>query len=189
MAPKLQLLHEEQGHNRIQYTLALMREHFFWITIYQDVTNWDKLCKTCKKAKGLHNNPNGKQGSLIANYPLDLLCLDFRKMDCSKDGKKNVLIMMDASSNFTVVVVMPNKQTNTVAKALVDRWLYTYGMPSRIHSDWGKSFDNQIIHHLCTMMESNNLKEPHITHEVIPSVRGLIELYMTCFKHCPSHKL
>ena len=77
-------------------------------------------------------------------------------MDCSKDLKEKVLVMMDAFSNFTVAVVTPNEQANTVAKALVDRWFYTYGIPSRVHSDWGKSFDNQIIHHLCTMYGSNN---------------------------------
>ena len=72
-------------------------------------------------------------------------------MDCSKDGKENVLVMTDASSNFTVAVETPNQQAKTVAKALVDRWYYTYGIPSRIHSDRGIPFDNNIIHHLCTM--------------------------------------
>ena len=66
----------------------------------QDATNWDKSCKGCKKAKGPHNDPNVKQWSLIANCLLDLLCLDFTKMDHSKDGKKNILIMMDAFSNL-----------------------------------------------------------------------------------------
>ena len=86
----------------------------------QDVTNWVKLCKTCKKAKGSYNDPNAKQRLLIANCPLYLFCLDFTKMDHSKDGKENVLIMMDAFSNFTVAVVTSNEQAKTVAKALVE---------------------------------------------------------------------
>ena len=56
--------------------------------------------------------------------------------------------MMDIFSNFTMAVVTTD-QAITVAKALVER--YTYGIPSRIHSDWDKSIDNQIIHQLCTM--------------------------------------
>ena len=47
---------------------------------------------------------------------------------------------MDAFPNCTVAVVTANKQAKAVAKALVDRWFYTYGMSIRIHSDWGKSF-------------------------------------------------
>ena len=59
-------------------------------------------------------------------------------MDHSKDGKENVLVIMDAFFNFSVAVVTLNQQAKTVAKALVDRWFYTYQIPSRIHSDQGK---------------------------------------------------
>ena len=80
---------------------------------------------------------------------MELLCIDLMKVDLSKDGKENVLVMTDASSKFSVAVVMPNQQAKTVAKGLVDKWFYTYGIPSRIHSDQGKSFDNKIIEQLC----------------------------------------
>ena len=38
-----------------------------------------------------------------------------------------------------------------MAKSLVDKQFYTYGIPSRIYSDKGKSFDGNIVHHLCAM--------------------------------------
>ena len=80
---------------------------------------------------------------------MDLLCIDFMKVDLSKDGKENVLVMTDVFSKFSVAVVMPNQQVKTVTKALLDIWFYTYGILSRIHSDQGKSFDNKIIEQLC----------------------------------------
>ena len=82
---------------------------------------------------------------------MDLLCIDFMKVDMNKDGKENVLVMTNAFSKFSVAVVMPNQQAKTVAKALVDKWFYTYGIPARIHSDQGKSFDNKIIEQLCNI--------------------------------------
>ena len=78
-----------------------------------------------------------------------MLCIDFMKVDPSKDGKENVLVMTDAFSKFSVAVVMPNQQAKTVAKALVDKWFYVYVIPTRIHIDQGKSFDNIIIEQLC----------------------------------------
>ena len=73
---------------------------------------------------------------------MDLLCIDFMKVDMRKDGKENVLVMTDTFSKFSVAVVTLNQQAKTLAKALVDKWFYTYGIPSRMHSDHGKSFDN-----------------------------------------------
>ena len=61
----------------------------------QDITNWVKNCKQCQNAKGLYVDPDPAQGSIIANIPMDLLCIDFMNVDLSEDGKENVLVMTD----------------------------------------------------------------------------------------------
>ena len=119
--------------------------------MYQDVNNWVKSCESCKKAKGPYNDRNVKQWLLIANCLLEILCLDFTTMNCSRNVKENILIIVDASSSFTVTLVTPNQQAKTVAKPLADKCFYIYGIPSRIHSDKGKSFNYSIIHHLCNI--------------------------------------
>ena len=116
--------------------------------ICQDVTNWVKTCKRCKKAKDPYVDLNVKQGSIIANNLMDLLWLDFTTLDHNKHRKENVLIMMGVFSDFTVAVVMSNQQAKTIVKALVDRWSYSYGNPSRNH-DKGRSFDNKVIEQPC----------------------------------------
>ena len=73
------------------------------------------------------------------------------KIDPSKTGKENVLVMMDAFSKFSIAVVTPNQKALTVAKALVEKWFHMYRIPSRIHSDQGKSFDNEVIRSLCKL--------------------------------------
>ena len=62
-----------------------------------------------------------KQGSIIANNPMDQLCLDFTTLDPSRDEKENVVIMTDTFSKCTVAVVTSNQQAKTVAKDLVDK--------------------------------------------------------------------
>ena len=47
-----------------------------------------KICKWCQTAKGLYVDPDPSQGSIVANNPMDLLCIDFMKVDPSKDGKE-----------------------------------------------------------------------------------------------------
>ena len=129
--------------------LQLVQERFYWNTLLQDVTSWVKKCKWCQTAMGPYVDPNPLLGSITANNPRNLLGIDFMKVDQSKDGKENFWVMTDAFSKFSVAVVMPNQQAKTVAKTLMDKWFYIYGIPSRIHSDQGKSFDNKIIKQLC----------------------------------------
>ena len=48
---------------------------------------------------------------------MDLLCIDFMKVDPSKDGKENVLVMTDAFSKFRVEVVMPKPTGKNSSKS------------------------------------------------------------------------
>ena len=112
-AHAMELLHNQQGHQAVEGMLQLVSEWFYWST----VTNWAKNCKWCQTAKGPYVDPDPSQGSVTANNPMDLLCIDFMKVEPSKDGKENVLIMTDAFSKFSVAVVMHNQQAKTVAKS------------------------------------------------------------------------
>ena len=147
----LQSLHNDLGHQGVNRTLDLLRERVYWPTMTQDASSWVEQCRRCQVAKGDYNIPKPKYGHLIAHNPLDLVCLDFTKVHPSKGGKENVLVMTDAFTKFSVAVTTNNQQALTVAKALVERWFHVYGIPSCIHSDQGKSFDNRIIDALCKM--------------------------------------
>ena len=116
--------------------------------MFQDVTKYVKECPQCQIAKGDYTKPNTIPGVIITNNPKDLVCIDFTKVDPSKDGKENILVLTDAFTKFSQVFVTPNQKAITFAKILVDKWFYTYGIPARIHSNKGRSFDNEIMSHL-----------------------------------------
>ena len=120
-AQAMELLHNQQGHQVVECMLQLVHGRFYWSTLLQDVTSWVKNCKWCQTAKGPYVDPDPSKGSIIANNPMDLLCIDFMKVDPSKDGKENVLVMTNAFSKFSLAVVTPSQQAKTVAKALVDK--------------------------------------------------------------------
>ena len=51
-AQVLRLLHDGQGHQGIERTIALCQEQFYWNTMFQDVTKYVKECPWCQIAKG-----------------------------------------------------------------------------------------------------------------------------------------
>ena len=133
----LQMLHDGQGHQGIERTTALCREHFYWSTMYRDKAEHVKDCPRCQVAKGPYVGPKTKPGSIIAKGLLELLCVVFTAMDPSRDGKENVLVLPDAFSKFSQVFVTPNQKAITAAKIIVDKCFYVYRIPAEIRSDKG----------------------------------------------------
>ena len=72
--------------------------------------------------KGDYTKPNTIPGVYIANNPMDLMCIDFTKVDPSKDSKENILVLTDAFNKFSQEFVTPNQKVITIAKILVDKW-------------------------------------------------------------------
>ena len=111
----------------------------------QEVTEYVTNCHWCHVAKGHYSGPQTQQGSLVANNPLDLLCIDILKVDPSTDGKENILVLTDTFTNFSWAFLTNNQMNITITKMLVDKWFYIYRIPACIHSDKGHSFENNII--------------------------------------------
>ena len=112
--------------------------------MFADAEHWVSQCQRCLVAKGDYTEPKTVQGNLVANQPLELLCIDFTKADQSKGGKENILILTDAFSKYSQAFVTLKQKSLTVAKVLVEKWFNVFGIPARIHSDQGRSFDNRL---------------------------------------------
>ena len=98
--------------------------------MFQDVTNYVKNCPQYQTAEGDYMDLKTKPGAIIANNPMDLLCMNFTKADPSKCSKENILILTDAFTKFSQVFITPNQKVLTLAKILVDKWFYVYGIPA-----------------------------------------------------------
>ena len=48
--------------------------------MFQDVTNYVKNCQHCQAVKEDYTDPNTILGVIIANNPVDLMCVDFKKL-------------------------------------------------------------------------------------------------------------
>ena len=118
----------------------------------KDTQNWAVNCHCCHVARGDYNQPKPKIGHLEAKQSFGFSpVLDFTKINLSKTGKENVLVITDTFTKFSLAVCTPNQTVKTVAKVLVKKWFHMYGVLSWIHSDQGKCFDSNIVKALCKM--------------------------------------
>ena len=57
--------------------------------------------------------------------------------------------MIDIFCKYTFAVPTRNQWATTVAQVLVAKWFYKFGVPSRLHSDQGCSFESSLIRQFC----------------------------------------
>uniref|UniRef100_A0A3B4WAL0 Gypsy retrotransposon integrase-like protein 1 n=1 Tax=Seriola lalandi dorsalis TaxID=1841481 RepID=A0A3B4WAL0_SERLL len=147
----LQQLHQEHGHQGIERTTELVRQRCYWPGMSSDIKNWVQKCGRCQVAKNSGQVPHSYMGHLLASRPNEILALDFTLLEPSRNGFENVLVLTDVFSKFTVAVPTRDQRASTVAQVLVHEWFYKFGVPGRLHSDQGRSFESSLLHQLCSL--------------------------------------
>jgi len=69
-----------------------------------------------------------------------------------------ILCITDAFTKNSVVTSIPNKDMQTMAKAIFELWFCKFGIPAQIHTDGGKEFVNKLITELCKLLNRQHTK-------------------------------
>ena len=101
--------------------------------MFGEVRGYIDACEGC--TMGRKPSTNTTSGHLVVSRPLEVLAIDFTKLDQASDDGENVLVMTDVFNKFIQAVPTRNQKATTVAKVLVHEWFQRYGVPERIHSD------------------------------------------------------
>ena len=90
----LRALHDGMGHQGNERTTQLLRSRVYWPGMYEDVKSYISACSRC--AMGRQQRAKVPSGHLLASRPLEMLAMDFTKLEMSSDGRENVLVLTDA---------------------------------------------------------------------------------------------
>ena len=89
------------------------------------------------------------------------------------EGHRYVLVMVDCFSRWTEACPLPDKTAISVTDAFFSNIVCRFGMPSVIHSDQGREFENKVMHELCLLGGSHKTK----TTPYHPESDGLVERF------------
>jgi transposase InsO family protein len=70
----------------------------------------------------------------------------------------DILCITDAFTKYAVATSIPNKDAQTVAKAIFEQWFCKFGIPAQIHTDGGKEFVNKLLDELCELLNVQHTK-------------------------------
>ena len=146
----LHLAHDQCGHQGPDRTLQLLQKRCYWPNMKTSVDETCRSCQRCQQAKRPMIPIYQPRGHLVATQPLEVVALDFIKLEPSSSNTESVLVITDVFTKWTVAVPTPNETADTVVKILINHWIYRYGVPLRIHSDQGKCFESRVVEQLCS---------------------------------------
>ena len=133
----LKCAHHGVGHQGPERILQLLRRRFYWPQMADDILRYCDQCHRCQTAKkpgvGVHQPPGH-----LATTPLEVVAMDFTKLEVSADGKEDDLVLTDVFTKWTVAAASKDQSSMSVVKVLLKEWIPHYGVPSCLHSDQGK---------------------------------------------------
>ena len=140
-------IHDEVGHLGADRGVALARTRFYWFQMERDIRAYCKGCMPCilRKAPPPQRAP---MCSLESSGPMDLVCIDFLKLDTDSHNKSHVLVITDHFTRFARAVPMRNQTARGVAEVLWKELFLDFGFPGRLHSDRGASFTGKLMREL-----------------------------------------
>ena len=91
----LKAFHDQSVHHGLEQNELLARSKCYWPKMMEDIQNWIRQCDRCVLAKKCQVRP--PLGNLLASRPLEVVAMDFTVLEKARDGRENVLVLIDVS--------------------------------------------------------------------------------------------
>ena len=138
-------LHEEMGHLGPEKVIELAQQRFYWpgmATVLKD--NIQKRCR-CIVNKKPGVPEKAPLIPVTAQYPFEIVAVDFLKLDKCKGGFEYALVVTDHFTRFAQVYATKTKSSKAAADKIFNQFIMEFGWPSKIHSDLGGKFTSKLF--------------------------------------------
>jgi hypothetical protein len=179
------------GHGGRASTYNLLRRHYFWAAMQEDVESFVENCTHCHRMKIRKEKKKGLLRTLpVPERSFEDITMDFvvdlPPSKSAYDGVtyKNVLVVVDRLSKRRKFIEMNSMKATDVANAFVRRVFPDWGFPKSIVSDLGKQFLAKFWLRICQRLGAR----PQLSTAHHPEsdgqteiANGFLEQYLRCF--------
>ncbi len=143
----LKELHNQMGHQGIDRTVSLIRDHFFWQYMQCEIEQYVMSC-TCLKQKKPSRETRAPLTNIVKTQPFELVSVDFLHLDKCRGGYEYILVIVDHFIHFAQAYPTTSKSGKTVAGRIFNDYALKFGFPTQIHHDQGGEVENQLFSQL-----------------------------------------
>ena len=160
------------GHLGVDKSLGKLKERFYWPGHFNDVKHWCSTCVSCATRKPGGPKRKGPLQPVIVGYPLQLVAVDILgPLPETSGGNSYILVAEDYFTRWLEAWPIPNQETKTIARILLNEMFFRFSLPDQILSDQGRQFESGIMEELCKLLQIEKSR----TTPYHPQGDGLVE--------------
>lgn len=116
------------GHVGKKRLLAKLQMYCYWRKMYIDVSKYVDNCQFCKVNKSKNKNVEPLQITVTPEKPFDIVVIDtIGPFNKTNNDKKYAVTIICNLSKYLIIVPIPNKESETVARAIFNNVVLVYG--------------------------------------------------------------
>lgn len=159
------------GHAGIRRLYKKLRIKYYWKSMLKDITDFVKSCKNCQTNK---SRPRTSENLTITPTPqtaFDIVVVDtIGPLPKSIHGNVYAVTLICDLTKYLVTIALPDKKAVSIAKAIFQRFILTYGPMKQLLSDRGSEYINSILDDLCRLLSITKNTSTSYHHRTVGTV-------------------
>lgn len=158
------------GHGGMNRTYRNLIRKVYWPNMAKDVSDYVNNCIECKRMKKTPERPVHMTVTDSVCRPMEKILLDLVG-PIQIGSMQYILTIQDNFSKFLMAVPLRNKESKSVAKAFVEKWVMLFGAPEQIVTDMGLEF-RQTFEETCKLLDIEIKTSTAYHHQTVGSLEN-----------------
>ena len=141
-------------HQGPYHTFLTIQKQFYFPNMLPKIQKYIEACSLCQRTKPKHTHQRPYYGRIPTEYiPCENSAVDLKKMPMGILQFQHLLIATCEKMNFVYAISLQNKQTQTIADALIHRVFFLTGVPSKLSIDQDAALTSKFIQEVLKSLE------------------------------------
>lgn len=159
------------GHAGMTRMVNNIKRKYYWPGLDLDVRRYVSKCKMCQTMKQGKYTKQPLNITTTATTAFEKIFLDLvGPLDKDESGNCYILTLQCELTKYIEAYPLPNKETITVANALVSNFILRFGIPRSIATDRGTEFVSLVMEQVCSLLKIEKLTSVAYHHQSIGSL-------------------
>lgn len=156
------------GHCGFKRTYDKIRFNFVWNKMSKDVRSYVKQCKVCQMTKYGEKTREAMKLTDTPQQAFDVVCVDtVGPLPKSSTANEYLVTIVCELTKYLVIIPVNDKSAKTVAEAIVNEFVLTYGPMAKIITDKGREYDNDLFKELSILLKVEHAISAPYHHETV----------------------